>query len=406
MPNAEAEEPRGKAPAEQEEARGSESEGDGARESASAPAGRGGEDEAASSEHDEARGTTSEQAGAAESDASDTESDEEEQEEEEEEEEEDDDANFQEFLLSMMGKLNIRKAEQPASSELSSVLNSFDLEGVADYIQKGRCKNVIVMAGAGISVSAGIPDFRTPGSGLYSKLQQYGLPHPEAIFELDFFKNNPAPFYTLAQELFPSGKYQPTAAHYFIKLLHEKGILLRCFTQNIDSLETQAGLPHDKLVAAHGNFDSATCIDTGKKVPIGDVERAIFSDEDECGWKTLKEKHGGLVKPDIVFFGEQLPPHFFRLAQEDFPRCDLLIVMGTSLVVQPFASLIGRVQESCPRLLINREKVGGTYFRFGYKSNHRDALFLGDCDHGVERLSNLLGWEEDLKSLKRTAAVK
>jgi len=89
---------------------------------------------------------------------------------------------------------------------------------------------------------------------LYSKLQQYGLPHPEAIFEMGFFRNNPEPFYTLAQELFPGDRYQPTTAHYFIKLLHEKGILLRRFTQNIDSFEKQAGLPREKLVAAHGNF--------------------------------------------------------------------------------------------------------------------------------------------------------
>mmetsp|Transcript_8258 Transcript_8258/g.24775 ORF Transcript_8258/g.24775 Transcript_8258/m.24775 type:complete len:236 (+) Transcript_8258:433-1140(+) len=228
---------------------------------------------------------------------------------------------------------------------------------------------------------------------------------------MGFFRNNPEPFYTLAQELFPGDRYQPTTAHYFIKLLHEKGILLRCFTQNIDSLETQAGLPREKLVAAHGNFDSATCIDTGKKVPIDEVERAIFSDD--FGWKQLKHKHGGLVKPDIVFFGEQLPHQFFKLAEEDFPKCDLLIVMGTSLVVQPFASLIGRVSQMTPRLLINREKVG-TYSkrRVGYsspgmaqygfrfdKSNYRDALFLGDCDDGCAALSRSLGWEEDLNAL-------
>lgn len=157
--------------------------------------------------------------------------------------------------------------------------------------------------------------------------------------------------------------------------------------------------------------DSATCIDTGKKVPIDEVERAIFSDD--FGWKQLKHKHGGLVKPDIVFFGEQLPHQFFKLAEEDFPKCDLLIVMGTSLVVQPFASLIGRVSQMTPRLLINREKVGtyskrrGGYsspgmaqygFRFD-KSNYRDALFLGDCDDGCAALSRSLGWEEDLNAL-------
>lgn len=309
-----------------------------------------------------------------------------------------------------LGDFIYRLVDLRIESEPSEpVLSSFDLDGVAEYIRENDCKNVIVLAGAGISVSAGIPDFRTPGTGLYSKLARYGLPHPEAIFELDFFRNNPEPFYTLARELFP-GEYEPTTTHHFIKLLHEKGILLRCFTQNIDSLETEAGVPRDKVVAAHGNFDSATCIDTGKKVPVSELKEAIF-DDSEASWKKLEEKHGGLVKPDIVFFGEQLPRHFFKLAAEDFPKCDLLIVLGTSLVVQPFASLIGRVHSTVPRLLINREKVAmftrakhvmgisTEGFRFHQRSNYRDALFLGDVDAGVEQLSRKMGWEEDLRRL-------
>lgn len=286
------------------------------------------------------------------------------------------------------------------------ILDSFDLSGIAKKIKAGECKNIIVMGGAGISVSAGIPDFRTPGSGLYSKLEDYGLPHPEAVFELNFFKKNPEPFYRLAKELYPKGNFKPTPAHYFIRLLHDKGLLLRCFTQNIDSLETHAGLPADKLVAAHGNFDSATCITNGRKVPLEEVEKAIF--EKDKGWEYLKKKYGGLVKPDIVFFGENLPRRFFVLAEEDFPKCDLLIVMGTSLIVQPFASLIGKVEDDCPRLLINREKLGQVSleyalmgllepgFRFDHSNNYRDALFLGDCDKGVTELCNLLGWREDL----------
>jgi NAD-dependent deacetylase sirtuin 2 len=109
------------------------------------------------------------------------------------------------------------------------------------------------LAGAGLSVSAGIPDFRTPGTGLYDNLQRYKLPYPTAIFELRYFREYPLPFYLLAREMFP-GKWAPTPGHYFVKLLEEKGVLLRAFTQNIDTLERVAGVSTDLIVEAHGSF--------------------------------------------------------------------------------------------------------------------------------------------------------
>lgn len=79
------------------------------------------------------------------------------------------------------------------------LLPSLDLQGVAEYIKAGKAKHIICMCGAGISVSAGIPDFRTPGTGLYSQLQRYNLPHPEAVFSIDYFRKNPKPFHMLAK---------------------------------------------------------------------------------------------------------------------------------------------------------------------------------------------------------------
>ncbi len=79
--------------------------------------------------------------------------------------------------------------------------------------------------------------FRTPGTGLYDNLRQYKIPYPQAIFDMDYFECNPRPFYTLAKELYPCGKYQPNYSHYFLRLLHEKNVLLRVYTQNIDGLE-------------------------------------------------------------------------------------------------------------------------------------------------------------------------
>ncbi|XP_068872315.1 NAD-dependent protein deacetylase sirtuin-3, mitochondrial isoform X2 [Aphelocoma coerulescens] len=110
------------------------------------------------------------------------------------------------------------------------------LKDVAELLRKKECRRVVVMAGAGISTPSGIPDFRSPGSGLYSNLEQYNIPYPEAIFELGYFFVNPKPFFTLAKELYP-GNYRPNSAHYFLRLLHDKGLLLRLYTQNIDGLE-------------------------------------------------------------------------------------------------------------------------------------------------------------------------
>lgn len=89
------------------------------------------------------------------------------------------------------------------------------------------------MAGAGISTSAGIPDFRSPVTGLYASLAKYDLPYPEALFDIGFFRENPQPFYTLYKELYPDGsRYKPTLTHCFFRLLEKKGKLLRVFTQN------------------------------------------------------------------------------------------------------------------------------------------------------------------------------
>ena len=323
-------------------------------------------------------------------------------------------------MLALMERLAAQRLGVSSSelreATIEPVLDSFDLKGVAEYIKSGRAKNVIVMTGAGISVSAGIPDFRSE-SGLYSRLGEYDLPYPQAIFELSYFREKPEPFYKLSSDLFP-GKYAPTPTHHFVKLLHDRGVLRRCFTQNIDSLECATGLPVDKVVAAHGNFDAAHCLN-GHEADMDVVEKAC-----RVGKPMRCAKCGEYVKPDIVFFGENLPERFYDCAQEDFQHCDLLIVIGTSLVVHPFAGLIERPQEHVPRLLINLERAGeapnseitrlyrlaglgrGTGFNFDEETNYRDALHLGKCDEAVFELCELLGWKSDLEALIANCSIK
>ncbi|OLL24070.1 Conserved oligomeric Golgi complex subunit 4 [Neolecta irregularis DAH-3] len=262
--------------------------------------------------------------------------------------------------------------------------SSLDLKGVADYIASGKAKRIILFVGAGISCNAGIPDFRSPETGLYHNLQRLDLPCPEAVFELEFFKTTPKPFYELAKQFFP-GKFEPTLTHWFIRLLFDKGLLLRCFTQNIDTLERLAGIPESKIAEAHGSFATSRCLECGKQMETARVQECMQRDEvpacDHCG---------GLVKPDIVFFGEGLPAAFFERAT-DVCRADLAIVVGTSLQVQPFASLPRRVQ--CPRVLLNHERVGD----MGTRAD--DVVVLGDCDASLRELAALLGWTAALAAV-------
>mmetsp|Transcript_23500 Transcript_23500/g.74096 ORF Transcript_23500/g.74096 Transcript_23500/m.74096 type:complete len:433 (-) Transcript_23500:52-1350(-) len=300
----------------------------------------------------------------------------------------------------------VRRQEELEEPLGERLLVTFDLHGVARYLIQRQCRRVVVMCGAGISTSAGIPDFRTPGTGLYHNLQRFNLPQAESIFDLDYFKQNPAAFYELCKEMWP-GNYSPTPAHYFIRLLSDKGVLLRCYSQNIDSLERQAGLPAERLVAAHGNFDSAHVIDTEPEqvVEIAELKRAL--DMGEEGWRGLCSRKGNLVKPKIVFFGEQLPDRFLQMHRQDLNSCDLLVVLGTSLVVEPFAGLVGQASPSAPRFLVNREAVGTCDqlrrgFRFHLQEegqNWRDAWYSGDCDDGCRAFAAALGWEAELSAL-------
>ncbi|KAK7929819.1 hypothetical protein WMY93_006214 [Mugilogobius chulae] len=268
------------------------------------------------------------------------------------------------------------------------------LEQLALNLKQQKYKRVIVMVGAGISTPSGIPDFRSPGSGLYSNLQQYNLPYAEAIFELDYFHHNPKPFFALAKELYP-GNYRPNEAHALCRLLLDRRLLQRLYTQNIDGLERLAGIPAEKLVEAHGTFSTATCTVCRRQYSGEDIRPAVMSGEvPECPTCT------GVIKPDIVFFGEQLPPMFLKYLT-DFPLADLLLVMGTSLEVEPFASLAGAVRPSVPRLLVNRDLVGP----FLWRRRSHDVVLLGDMVQGVRTLVQLLDWTRDLDRLMEELQV-
>ena len=249
------------------------------------------------------------------------------------------------------------------------------------------------MSGAGISVSAGIPDFRTKGTGLYSRLEKYELPRPECMFDIEYFKKKPEAFFDLAKTLLP-GEHVPTRTHMFLKLLSDKGLLHRTYTQNIDGLERLAGVTENKIVEAHGSFAKSYCVNCKAQYDNDAMRSAILKNEiPHC------KKCGGLAKPGIVFFGESLPKRFHKMHRSDMKSCDLLIVAGTSLRVQPFSEL-PRIVKGVPRVLINRECVGeGGHNGFDFDSKHtQDVLALGNCDDVVSKLAELLGWTEELEA--------
>ena len=172
---------------------------------------------------------------------------------------------------------------------------------------------------------------------------------------------------------------------------------MKLFTQNIDCLEREAGVPGDMIIEAHGSFATQRCIECKTDYP-GESMKQMVSEKKvpHCTRKSCN----GLVKPDIVFFGEALPEAFHR--NRSLPaKADLAIVMGTSLTVQPFASLPSFVGEDTPRLLINLEQVGG----LGSRAD--DVLLLGDCDTGVRKFADALGWREELEAMwKKTDPEK
>lgn len=137
-----------------------------------------------------------------------------------------------------------------------------------------------------------------------------------------------------------------------------------------------------------------SCIECKTAYPESAMHQAI---KNKIVPRCVRRECNGLVKPEIVFFGEALPPDFFH--NRHLPEeADLAIVMGTSLTVQPFASLPGFVRDSIPRLLINQEQVGA----LGSRSD--DVLLLGDCDEGVRKLAAACGWLEELEELWRKTA--
>lgn len=177
------------------------------------------------------------------------------------------------------------------------------ISSIATLLTTTPPPKIIALVGAGISTAANIPDFRTPQTGLYAKLARLNLPYPEAIFDIKFFRHTPEPFYAIARARKPH-RLSPTLTHAFLALLAKKGLLRFVFSQNIDGLEVEAGVPEECVLAVHGNWKTQRCVRCKTAFPDGLMEWAVETGEvPYC----LDGGCKGPVKPDVVFFGEQLP---------------------------------------------------------------------------------------------------
>nr|XP_003223739.1 PREDICTED: NAD-dependent protein deacetylase sirtuin-1 [Anolis carolinensis] len=245
-----------------------------------------------------------------------------------------------------------------------------------------ECKKIIVLTGAGVSVSCGIPDFRSR-DGIYARLAVDfpDLPDPQAMFDIEYFRKDPRPFFKFAKEIYP-GQFQPSLCHKFIALMDKERKLLRNYTQNIDTLEQVAGI--QRIIQCHGSFATASCLICKYKVDCEVVRGDIFNQVVPRCPRCPPDEPLAIMKPEIVFFGENLPEQFHRAMKYDKDEVDLLIVIGSSLKVRPVALIPSSIPHEVPQILINREPLPHLHF---------DVELLGDCDVIINELCHRLGGE-------------
>ncbi|MBP7766136.1 MAG: Sir2 family NAD-dependent protein deacetylase [Deltaproteobacteria bacterium] len=211
----------------------------------------------------------------------------------------------------------------------------------ADLIAKAV--TVVVFTGAGISTESGIPDFRGPG-GLWTK-------YDPDDFTIDKFLGSHATRKKMWQRLREGGLMEdakPNAAHYAIVELEKMGKLLSLVTQNVDNLHQKAGTSEERIRELHGNMQRLVCLNCGTRYPISLV-REHYADSDAV---PACEYCRGILKPDVIFFGEALPQQTLAQAMREAGECDVMLVIGSSLVVYPAAYVPVQAKQAGAKLVI------------------------------------------------------
>lgn len=271
-----------------------------------------------------------------------------------------------------------------AAPRNGSILEVGSIEEVASLID--RSSSILVLTGAGISVSCGLPTYRmNEGKNDFRETiaKEFGLSRPEDVSDIRTFRENPLPFFKHVRDIIPNSRTPrtPSLTHRFIRALESRGKLLRQYTQNIDCLEIAAGI--SRVTFCHGSFATATCVKCNFHTADGGPTNDVIAD----GQVPYCAKCGqGVMKPDVVLFNEPLPEGVREGIEQHTDEADLLLVIGTSLNVTPVSLIPSFVGASgdVPRILMNPEFAG--------RNSDFEHFLQGPSDATVQRLLDLLGW--------------
>jgi len=200
------------------------------------------------------------------------------------------------------------------------------IEALAGLLRES--KRCYVLTGAGISTDSGIPDFRSPGTGLWEKVD------PIAVSSVDVLQSNPRLFYEAGFSRFTRITLaEPNPGHYALAELERLGYVKGLVTQNIDGLHVKAG--SRKVWEVHGHLRTGYCMGCGKKYPFEELVNQV---ELKRIPPVCSNCHS-VLRPEVVLFGDPMPSFFFEIQQRIHEECDFMLVVGSSLVVYPVADL-------------------------------------------------------------------
>jgi NAD-dependent deacetylase len=205
-----------------------------------------------------------------------------------------------------------------------------------------NAQRAVVLSGAGISVPSGIPDFRTPGEGMWEKVD------PMEVAHIDAFRRDPDRFWHFYSQRFMSLRdKQPNRAHEIVAELERRGLVRAVITQNIDRLHRAAGSVD--VIEVHGSISHSVCLNCGGRF---ELERVVEMIEAEPASAPECNACVSPLKPDVVLFGEFLPEDALRRAHDLAAEADLMLAIGSSLEVHPVAALPGTTLDAGGKLVL------------------------------------------------------